>query len=221
MNDLDEILDEGTGIARQSFRTANGICRVSEDRIELIRNFNDTTSSLISASFLIRIILFLAISFLFIYQQFILGSMNFQLIWVYAIPASVILISIMGNLNAMLYRVRSILFIVLFLWFIYLEYERANTYTAVIYLIFAILLSMSFIRSFNYSYDTVIERKRIVQVRFINSIPAITRAYFLISYKNETGKERKRPILLPGLLQKGESEKHHAIEVMKAAGIML
>lgn len=220
MDELREILDADTGTGSQSFRTSNGICRVSDDRIELVRNTDETTSFLTSTSFIVRIVLFLVISGLFVYQQFIRGPLNLQYAMVYAVPASIILLSIMGNLNALLYRIRSVLFIALFIWFVYLEYERGNTTTAIIYLIFTVLLLMSFLRTFEYSYEAVIFRKDILQIRFINSIPVFTRAYFLISFRNEKGRELKRPVLLPGILQKGESEKKHALEIMRATGLL-
>lgn len=221
MNDLDKILDADITGNHLTFRTANGICRISDDRIELIRNINETTSFLTSGSFIIRFALLFAICAFFLYQQFITGFLGLQNLWIYAIPVSFVLLSIMGNLNTFLYRIRSLLFIGMFLWLVYLEYDRNNTFTAVIYLVFIVLLTLSFIRSNGYASDPAIPRKDILQVRFINSIPAITRAYFLVSFTNADGKERKRPILLPGILQHGESEKRHALQVMKSAGIIM
>ncbi|MEO6169030.1 MAG: hypothetical protein ABIO46_14955 [Chitinophagales bacterium] len=220
MNELNEILDAESGAFSQSFRISNGICRISEDRIELSRNIDETTSFLTSTSFIVRIVLFLVISGLLVYQQIIRGPLNLQYALVYAVPAGIILLSIMGNLNALLYRIRSVLFIALFIWFVYLEYERGNATTAIIYLVFTMLLFMSFLRSFDYSYSPVIFRKDILQVRFINSIPVVTRAYFVVSFKTENGKERKCPILLPGILQKGEAEKKRAVEIMRSAGLL-
>lgn len=221
MNDLDKILDTDITGNHLTFRTASGICRISDDRIELIRNINETSSFLTSGSFILRFVLLLAISAFFLYKQFIAGLLSLHYIWIYAIPISFVLLSIMGNLNTFLYHIRSLLFIGMFLWLVYLEYDRNNVFLAVIYLVFIVLLAMSFIRSNGYASDPVIPRKHILQVRFINSIPVITRAYFLVSFTNDDGKERKRPILLPGILQRGEAEKRHAMHVMKSAGIII
>lgn len=220
MNELDTILDSETGTAGQSFRTANGVCRIFEDRIELVRNTDETTNFLSSPSFIIRILLLVGISALLLYRQIQQGSLNIQYALVYLVPAIIILLSIMGNLNAFFYRIRSVLFMLLFLWFIYLEYERGNTIMSFIYVFFALFLSVNFLRSFDYSYVPVISRKDISQVRFINSIPLLTRAYFIVNFRNEHGKEQKRPILLPGILQKGETEKKHALQVMKDAKLI-
>ncbi len=221
MNEHDEILDTGITPSYLTFRTTNGLCRISEDKIELIRSLSETGTFLVSGSFIIRIALLFAIAAFFLYQQFISGLLSLQYLWIYAVPVSFVLLSILGNLNNLMYRIRSLLFIGLFLWLIYLEYERNNTITAVIYLALAILLMLSFIRSYGYVSDTVILRKNILKVRFINSLPAITRAYFLVTFTAADGRERKRPILLPGWLQHGETEKKHALAVMKLAGITM
>lgn len=218
---MDKILDADITGNHLTFRTANGICRISDERIELIRNINETSSFLTSGSFILRFVFLLAISAFFLYQQFITGLLNLHSIWIYAIPISFVLLSIMSNLNTFLYHIRSLLFVGMFLWLVYLEYDRNNVFMAVMYLSFIVLLAINFIGSNGYASDPVILRKNILQVRFINSVPVITRAYFVVSFTNDEGKERRQPIRLPGILQRGEAEKKHAMHVMKSAGIIM
>lgn len=220
MDEWNSILDADSGLSDKSFRTANGICRIYPDRIELVKSKDDTSSFLSSPSFIIRMVIFLLLSGFLLYQQFARGPINLQYALLFSVPAIIILLSIIGNLNALFYRIRSILFILLFLWFVYLEYSRGNTTTAILYLVFCAMLSFSFFRSFDFTIVPVIPRKDIVRVRFVNSIPILTRAYFLVSFKSESGKELKRFIMLPGILNKGESEKRHAVQLMKEEGLL-
>jgi hypothetical protein len=220
MNEFDSILDAEAGISAKSFRTANGFCRIYTDRIELVKSTDDVTSFLSSPSFIIRIVLFLLLSGMLFYQQFRLGTISLGYALFYAVPAAIILVSIIGNLNAFFYRIRSVLFILLLLWFIYLEFSRGNQETAIVYLVFTLLLSYSFFYSFGYAYIPVIERKDILRVRFVNSIPLLTRAYFLISFKSADGKVRKRQVMLPGIMNSGESEKRYAVQLMKEEGLI-
>jgi hypothetical protein len=220
MNDLDFILDAETGLTAKVFRTANGHCRIYPDRIEVVKKENDATAFLTSPSFIIRVAILLLFFGFLSYRLYLRVPLRLEYTYVYLVPAAVILVSIMGNINLFLYRVRAFLFILFFIFFGYLEYSRGNSSTSLFYLSFIIFLSLGLLRSFDYSYIPLIERKNITAIKFINSIPLLTRAYFHVIFKDAGGKKRKRPIMLPGIFNQGEKEKKLAIQIFKDEGLL-
>ena len=218
MQELDSILD--ADLSAKSFRTINGFCRIYPDRIEFVKSKDDTSSLLTSPFFIFRIVVLLLLAGFLFFRVFQMQQFGIDYVYILALPAAIILLSIMGNLSAFLFRLRSILFIMLFLFFVYIEYRRGNDTTVILYALIIVFLFLGFFRSFDASYVSTIPLKNIIQVKFVNSIPLLTRAYFVVIFNDENRRQRKRTILLPGILDKGESEKKIALKLMKEEGLI-
>ena len=75
------------------------------------------------------------------------------------------------------------------------------------------------VSSRNNSATPVIERSNILSVSAHSPRPPLTRGYFKVQF-TDNGKERRRLIMLPGILSNGKQEYVHALEIMKQSGLL-
>jgi len=82
------------------------------------------------------------------------------------------------------------------------------------YLIYGILTSV------NNSATPVINRGSIQKTIFRKGIKGLTRARFEVMFKDNSGKVKKRLIMLPGTLTGGDTETDIALKIIKETGLI-
>ncbi|WP_306349740.1 phosphoribosylaminoimidazolesuccinocarboxamide synthase [Flavobacterium sp. '19STA2R22 D10 B1'] len=107
-------------------------------------------------------------------------------------------------------------FIVLWLLYsAYINYQEGKSVILFLKLLVAVFLIYSIVRSFNNSTTPIIERKKVKSVKFHDAKPGLTRAYFEVFFEDEKRNVKKRLILLPGSLSKGDVETKKAVKIMR------
>lgn len=97
----------------------------------------------------------------------------------------------------------------------FLNYQKGSTEKSVLLAFLAGFLLFGIIRSLNHSATSVIERKRIEKIVFKKAAPGLTRAHFIVFFKNNNGKIKKRLIILPGAFSSGEDEAEKALKLLQ------
>lgn len=92
---------------------------------------------------------------------------------------------------------------------------KGHFFLLTIYGLIVLYLVYGIIRSFNNSATPLIERSRIRKVRFIKGIPGLSRSRFEIKFEDDSGKIKKRLIMLPGSATGGKKETERALDIMK------
>jgi len=220
MNELDMILDAQTGHSVKAFRTANGMCKIFDDRIEISKSRDDISGLMASPNFIFRLAAFALLLGFIVYSQFTGGFHGSNQYLTFLIPAGFLVFYMFGNINVFFYRMRSVVFIILVLVMAWWDYNGGNLSGSLLYLAFGVMMVSGLIRSFDYIFVPLIERKDIVHVRFINSIPYLSRSYFVFSVQHANGKIRKRPVMMPGAFEGGEQEKRYAYDLLKEEGML-
>lgn len=100
------------------------------------------------------------------------------------------------------------------------SYQQGHTVQSVILALLAIYLIYGIFISINNSATPVIERKSIRKIQFKKAIPGLTRSRFEVLFENESGKLKKRLILLPGSLTGGPDETEKAISILKSESLL-
>jgi len=94
-------------------------------------------------------------------------------------------------------------------------YVRAGLFA-----LFGLFLTISIIGSRNNSAAHVIDRKMIKNMKLKRGISGLTRSRFEVVFVNETGKIKKRLIMLPGSLREGKEEMDKAVKIFTEEGLM-
>lgn len=94
-------------------------------------------------------------------------------------------------------------------------YRQGNQPVATMFAVIAGYLLISIIVSRKNSTTPVIMRDSIISVSLNKGLPGLTRARFIVTYKDEKGKELKRLIILKGTLKKNKGEIIAAEEMMR------
>jgi len=97
----------------------------------------------------------------------------------------------------------------------YSKFQKNEVVSAIFYLASAVFLIFGIFKSSNNSAIPIIERSKIIDVKFINGNKGLTRSRFEVFFEDEKGKIKKRFILLPGSLSNGDSVTKKALEIMK------
>ena len=108
--------------------------------------------------------------------------------------------------------------VIIYLGFI--EYKRENYVSIGFYGVIALILSYGFITSLKNSGTPVIDKKQFKEVKFIKGASGATRDRFEVFFENEEGKIKKRLIILPGSLSKGDKEAEKALSLFKSEGYL-
>lgn len=96
------------------------------------------------------------------------------------------------------------------------DFQNGEIVSPIIYLLLCILFLYVIIDSLNNSAIPVIQRESIVNIKFRQGIPGLTRSRFDVFFKNENNKTKRRIIHLNS--NKKEVEK--ALEIMKEEGLI-
>lgn len=102
----------------------------------------------------------------------------------------------------------------------FLQYSRGNFVSIGFYGIIALILSYGFITSWKNSGTPVIDRNKVKEVKFIKGVSGATRDRFEVFFENEEGKIKKRLIILPASLSKGDKEANKALTLFKSEGYL-
>lgn len=97
---------------------------------------------------------------------------------------------------------------------------KGHFFLVALYGLLILYLAYGIISSLNNSTTPVIERHRIRKVRFIKGIPGLSRSRFEIKFEDDSGKIKKRLILLPGSAGGGIKEAERALGIMKEEKLM-
>lgn len=97
---------------------------------------------------------------------------------------------------------------------------KGDYFPASITLILPAYLVYGILKSLNNSATPVIDRKSIQKVKYVKATKGITRAYFEVYFKNDSGKIKKRLILLPGVLESTQEEIDEAVNIMQEEGFI-
>lgn len=99
-------------------------------------------------------------------------------------------------------------------------YQQGNEPVATMFFVITGYLLVSIIASRKNSATPVIMRDSIISVSLNKGLPGLTRARFIVTYKDEKDRELKRLILLKGTLKKNKGEIEKAEEMMRAEGLI-
>lgn len=94
------------------------------------------------------------------------------------------------------------------------SFKKQDLTMAILFALFAVYLIQLIVKSLNNSATPVIYRNTIKKVRVKKGISGISRARFEVFFINETGKIKKRLIMLPGTLTGGNTETDIAFNLM-------
>jgi len=111
--------------------------------------------------------------------------------------------------------------LVLVLYFALESYGEGKIIEAILFVFLAFYLFYGLARSRNISTDSMIVRSRITEVKFYKAVPKLTRSRFEVYFKNENDRIKKRVILLPGSLSKGEKATEIALRIMREEKLLI
>ena len=126
---------------------------------------------------------------------------------------------VVGNIVSRILIIYSAISIFL-LYSAYSDFQKEKNISAIFFVIVAIFLIYSILKSINNSATPIIARDKIKEAKFINVIPRVTRSRFEILFEDKNGKVKKRLILLPSSLNDGKNETEKAVEIMKSENII-
>lgn len=101
------------------------------------------------------------------------------------------------------------------LYFAYDSFQNDQMVAAVVFGSVGLYLSYAVISSLNLSATPVILRADITKVKFKKGLPGFIRPRFEVRFRNESGKIRKRLIILPGIRDGGKHESEKALKLFE------
>ncbi len=99
-------------------------------------------------------------------------------------------------------------------------FQNGQTIQSILFGLIVIYLIYGIFNSLNNSATPVIDRERIKDVRFKKGVKGLTRSRFEVMFEDESGKIKKRLIMLPGSMTDGDNEAKKAVEIMKAENLL-
>lgn len=100
------------------------------------------------------------------------------------------------------------------------HYKNQRSSEAIILLVLGLFLVYVVVKNFNLSATSVIERKKIIDIKLKKGKVGFTRSYFEVLFENEKGSTKKRLIMLPGSLAGGQTETEKAMQIMMNEGLI-
>lgn len=107
-----------------------------------------------------------------------------------------------------------------FVYFAYDSYARNDPAMTLFFGLLGLYLTYGIVKSKNNSATPVIERKEIIGVTYNSGIPGLTRPRFEVEF-NESGRLKKRLIILPGTLAGGQSEADKAVQILREKKLLI
>lgn len=102
---------------------------------------------------------------------------------------------------------------VLFFYFAYDYFKSEHIFLSILFSCLGFYLGYGIISSLNNSTTPIIFRNKIKEVKFKKGFKGITRSRFEIFFTDESGKIKKRLIMLPGSLSNGDAEIDKALKL--------
>ncbi|HLG33481.1 MAG TPA: phosphoribosylaminoimidazolesuccinocarboxamide synthase [Bacteroidia bacterium] len=96
----------------------------------------------------------------------------------------------------------------------YNTYQEGQSVQAILAVLLGLALIYGIIISLNNSATPIIERSKIKNVKFKKAIQGITRSRFEVFFEDESGKVKRRMIMLPGSMTGGQEATEQAIKIM-------
>lgn len=100
-------------------------------------------------------------------------------------------------------------------YFAFEAFQNGQTLQPILFGLIGIYLIYGIFNSMNNSATPIIDRQRIKDVKFKKAITGLTRSRFEVIFEDESGKIKKRLIMLPGSINDGQNETQKAVEIMK------
>ena len=100
-------------------------------------------------------------------------------------------------------------------YFVFTGYKNGQTVQPILFGLLGLYLIYGIVNSRNNSATPTIDRKKIKEVKLKRAIKGLTRSRFEIMFEDETGKIKKRLIMLPGSMTDGQNEVEKAVKIMK------
>ena len=94
-------------------------------------------------------------------------------------------------------------------------YKNGQTLQPILFGLIGLYLIYGIFNSLKNSTTPVIDRQKIKTIRFKQAIKGLTRSRFEVMFEDESGKIKKRLIMLPGSMTDGQNESEKAVEIMK------
>ena len=102
-----------------------------------------------------------------------------------------------------------------FFYFAYNYYKNERIFSAILFVLIGLYFILAILTSLNNSATPVIDRTKIIRIKYRKAIPGLTRSRFLVYFEDENGKQKKRLIFLPGSMTGGPEESKKALNMMK------
>jgi len=106
-----------------------------------------------------------------------------------------------------------------FLLFVRL-YNRGQIAQPIVFGLIGLYFVYGIINSVNNSATPIIDRSKIKSVTLKKAIVGLTRSRFEVFFEDESGKIKKRLIMLPGSLFDGQKETEKALQIMSDAKLI-
>jgi hypothetical protein len=100
------------------------------------------------------------------------------------------------------------------LYFAFNSYQHRQIAEAILYTLVALYLVYGITNSLNNSATPIIDRNKIIDVKFKKAIIGLTRSRFEVYFQDDNGQTKKRLIMLPGSLTDGQNETEKALKIM-------
>ncbi|MGB1243022.1 MAG: hypothetical protein ACPG49_10905 [Chitinophagales bacterium] len=100
------------------------------------------------------------------------------------------------------------------------NFGSGNISFGILWSAFALFFFYNIVNSLQNSAAPVIYRNQIEEITYVPLIRFLRRAYFVVRFKDTQGVSKKRLILLPGSLNKGEEEAEIAVLIMMEEGLL-
>ncbi|WP_299673546.1 phosphoribosylaminoimidazolesuccinocarboxamide synthase [uncultured Tenacibaculum sp.] len=101
-----------------------------------------------------------------------------------------------------------------FFYFAIDAFQKGQTLQPILFGCIGLYLIYGIFNSLNNSTSPVIDRRKIKRVKFKNGMKGLTRSRFEVIFEDENGKVKKRLIMLPGSMTKGQNESEKALDIM-------
>ncbi len=124
-----------------------------------------------------------------------------------------------GNTIYRILFIYSILSCVL-IYAMYDLYQQEHFFLVSLYGLIVLFLVYGIVSSLNNSTTPVIDRNKIRSILFKKGIPGLSRSRFEITFEEESGKVKKRLIMLPGSMADGTKETEQALKMMAEEKLM-
>lgn len=99
-------------------------------------------------------------------------------------------------------------------------YKSGQIYLPIFFILLGMYLIYGILGSINNSATPIIDKNKIIDIKFKKAFIGLTRPRFEVLFEDEKGKIKKRIIILPGSLTNGQNEIEKALRIMSEEKII-